>query len=384
MRGHLYYRAGAWRLVVNAKDPVTGRRKPVHRTVRAPDNQRGRRQAESELAKLVAEVEAGQAAPTSGLTIDAMLARYVADRSPGWSPGQVDAVRARIAHHILPHIGGTDAAKFRPADVAAWHATLRAKRKADGKPLAESTIARLHSILHAAYEWAVALELVARNPCAKRLPRRRPVDVDPPEPGDVARLLAEADDLLALFLRVAALTGARRGQVCALQWHDIDDDPPAIRWRRALVKVPGGVAVRDTTKSGRRYVTAIDARTLDMLRRQRRRAVEAALAAGAHLADDAYVFARDPAGREPWHPDGATQRFAALRGRLGLKGMRLHDLRHYMATQLLAEGGDVQTLSGRGGWADPTTPLRVYSHFQPARDAEIARRMAERLDADTG
>jgi hypothetical protein len=55
-----------------------------------------------------------------------------------------------------------------------------------------------------------------------------------------------------------------------------------------------------------------------------------------------------------------------------------------MATQLLAEGLDIQTLAGRGGWANATTPLQVYAHFQPARDVEAARRLAARLDGETG
>jgi integrase len=96
------------------------------------------------------------------------------------------------------------------------------------------------------------------------------------------------------------------------------------------------------------------------------------------------VFSRDPAGRLPWHPDGASQRFASLRKKLKLGGVRLHDLRHWMATESLGDGVDIETIAARGGWANSTTPLEVYSHFRPARDADLAERLAKRLDGDGG
>jgi hypothetical protein len=70
VRGHKRFRAGAWRLTVNAKDPVTGERKPVYATVHAPNNKRGEARADSELAKLVAQVETGrsQRRPTRAAT----------------------------------------------------------------------------------------------------------------------------------------------------------------------------------------------------------------------------------------------------------------------------------------------------------------------------
>jgi integrase len=70
VRGHKRFKAGAWRLTVNATDPVTGERKPVYATVHAPNNRRGEAKADSELAKLVAQVESGRTMPTSGMTVD--------------------------------------------------------------------------------------------------------------------------------------------------------------------------------------------------------------------------------------------------------------------------------------------------------------------------
>ena len=90
------------------------------------------------------------------------------------------------------------------------------------------------------------------------------------------------------------------------------------------------------------------------------------------LSDDAYVFSFDPAGRQPVHPDSVTHRFSRLARRLGLR-TRLHDLRHYAATQLIAGGVDLRTVSGRIGHAGGgATTLRVYTHFLAAADRQAA------------
>lgn len=375
MAGYLRWRDGAWRLRVDAgSDPITGKRRQVHRTVAGPDTKAGRRVAERALAKLVTEVDAHAALPGSGLTVAELLERYIHHRAGDWSPGSADATRRRIDQHITPVLGQVLVERLRPADLDHLYAKLRSSG------MSSSTIARLHDVLRAALRQAVRWDLITSSP-ADRVdpPRRARSEVVPPAAGDVARLLDAAEPTLSLYLRISAVTGARRGQVCALRWPDVDLDAGEIRFTRALAKVTGGT-VEKGTKTGARYPVAIDPTTVAQLRDHRRRMAEASLAVGQPLASDAYLFAVDPAGSRSWHPDGATQRFAALRHRLELDHVRLHDLRHWMATQLLAGGFDVVTLAGRGGWSNTTTPLEVYSHFQPARDRAAADRLGEVLD----
>jgi integrase len=378
VRGHKRFKAGAWRLTVNATDPVTGERKPVYATVHAPNNRRGEAKADSELAKLVAQVESGRTMPTSGMTVDQLIERYVLDRSPSWAPGADDETRKRVAQHITPHVGLIAIERLRPVDVQQLHAQLRAAG------LSEGSIGRVHDILRAALNWAERLDLIVRNPAAKvERPHGMKPDINPPAPADVVRMITGASPALAVFLRLGALTGARRGQLCGLRWSDIDLDAATIRWTRSLRKVAGGTVDKET-KTKARWSVSLDPATVELLRAHRRRALETALAAGARLPASAYVFARDPVGKLPWHPDGATQRFAALRKKLNLDGVRLHDLRHWMATEGLGGGADIETIAGRGGWANSTTPLQGYSHFRPARDAELARQLALRLDEQGG
>jgi integrase len=55
-----------------------------------------------------------------------------------------------------------------------------------------------------------------------------------------------------------------------------------------------------------------------------------------------------------------------------VEGIRLHDLRHYVATRLLTAGVDVRTVAGRLGHRNPSTTLNVYSHFVPESDQQAA------------
>jgi integrase len=103
-----------------------------------------------------------------------------------------------------------------------------------------------------------------------------------------------------------------------------------------------------------------------------------ALAGGVSLSSDAYVFSHEADGSTPIRPDGVTQRFTVLARRLGVQ-YRLHDLRHFLVTQLIAAGVDVRTVSGRVGHRDGgRTTLGTYAHFQAAQDRQAAELM-ERL-----
>jgi integrase len=105
----------------------------------------------------------------------------------------------------------------------------------------------------------------------------------------------------------------------------------------------------------------------------------AAHRAGVKRQRDAFVFSHDPDGSEPWRPDSTSRAFRVLRHEVGLDHVRLHDLRHFVATRLLAAGIDVRTVSGRLGHSLTSTTLNVYAAFLPDADqraAEVIGRLA--------
>ena len=100
---------------------------------------------------------------------------------------------------------------------------------------------------------------------------------------------------------------------------------------------------------------------------------DAAAVAGVAFVPQAFVLSDAADGSVPWRPNRLTQAFARLRAGLGLDDVRLHDLRHFQATELIAAGVDVRTVAGRLGHADPSTTLRIYAAFLEPADQGAAR-----------
>ena len=378
MRGYKRFRAGAWRLTVEGPtDPTTGKRQQVNRTVRAPNNRAGEKAADIELAKLIVEVDARRTLPSTGLTVAQLIERYIVAQSHKWSPREPDNSRSRARAHLYPYIGDTPVDRLRPVDVSQLYTTLR------GGGLAEASVRKVHDLLHAALNWAWRHDLIASNPAAKadKPSQRKGRRTAPPDEVLAALIRAAQGDLLC-YLRLSAVTGARRGQLVALRWSDLDLERGTVTFTRAHVVVKGGVAEKGT-KTNHDYGVALDPGTVDLLKVHRVRCAERALAAGVGLLANGFVFARAnaPDGSEAWHPDGATQRFDRLRARVpGGADVTLHQLRHWMATSMFEAGFDPVAVAARGGWASPTVPMNVYGHFRKARDHDAAASLAARLD----
>jgi integrase len=239
-------------------------------------------------------------------------------------------------------------------------------------------------VLSGALKQAVVWGWIGHNPAKQATaPTVEKPDVQPPSAEDAARLLAIAmgeSPELGLFLRLAVVLGARRGELCSLRWPDIDFDHGQVLIAGNVVRVPRKALVHKDTKTHAKRRVAVGAGTLDLLRVHRVAQAKQALACGATLPVDAYVFSHVPDGTKPIDPDGVSHRFLRLARRLEVN-CRLHDLRHFMVTQLVAGGVDWRTVSGRAGHADGHTTLGTYAHFQHAQDRQAAEFMDELLAA---
>jgi integrase len=142
--------------------------------------------------------------------------------------------------------------------------------------------------------------------------------------------------------------------------------------RRSLARASGGgYALAEPKTSRSRRTLELGATTVRALRRQRVRQAEARLAAGDLWQDrDGLVFT-DSIGRA-LDPAIVTRTFSATLARLGLPHVRFHDLRHGVASLLLAQGVPLKLVSDALGHSTISITADTYAHLDREQRREAA------------
>jgi integrase len=143
------------------------------------------------------------------------------------------------------------------------------------------------------------------------------------------------------------MTGLRRGQLCGLRWADVDLDAGRLGVRQTITTVDHEPVEGPVKTPRSRRGVDLDPTTVATLRAHRARQLEQRMLIGNGYTDRDLVFAA-PDGA-PWNPDSIGRAFARAVARTDLPRIRLHDLRHSHATQLLAAGTNVKLVSERLG-----------------------------------
>jgi integrase len=354
--------------VIRVPDPATGVSKP--RWVGGFDTEEAAKAARDEAR---ARARNGQYVSRSTLTVADYLAEWLAAHAVSVKPKTLAGYRHDIDHYIVPSIGRLRLQALRPAVISKLYRDLAEHGGRDGHALSATTVSHIHRTLRKALADAVTLEqLLAANPAARsKRPRRtasEPVQVW--TTGQLGSLLAAArHHRLFAFYRLAAYTGARRGELLYLRWSAVDLDAAEVTFGGSTAVVRGQ-RVEGTTKGGRSRTVSLDRDTVTVLREHHRQQAEERLAAGETWTDTGGLVSVTRWG-EPLYPDTVTALMTKLINQHNkavdpparpLPHARLHDLRHLHATTLLLAGVPVHVVAARLGHADPAVTLRVYSH----------------------
>ena len=327
-------------------------------------------------AALAALVEEADHARTHNGSVGELLERWYAAASPMWAASTRRQTRSVIDRHLWPGLGAIPLAGLTTSMIDELYGNLRGRYSE--RELSPGTVRRIHVVLHRALAQAQRWEWIYTNPASlARPPRIEPAEIRPPTPQQVTALLQfvrDRDPAYHLYLHLAACTGARRSQLLALRWRDVDLDAHALAFQRALVEAEGG-PVLQPTKNRRNNRVALDTESASLLLEHRSRQGSAD--------GDSFVFcAHDTSG--PWHPNWVTKQFIRYRRTADIGAFRLHDLRHFMATAMLARGVPVVTVSERLGHARASTTLNVYAHSIPGADRDAADVVARLLREKEG
>jgi integrase len=243
--------------------------------------------------------------------------------------------------------------------------------------LSARTIGHVHRLIHRVLRHAAAWGVVQQNVAAH---------VQPPTVIDEAEITILAEDQIGKVLdhlqgrtlrpivSLALATGMRRGELLALRWKDTDLNAGSVTVARSLEQTKGSLRFKaPKTKHGRRKII-IPPWMVAELRAHKAKQQERRLKLGMGRApDDSLVFAKW--NGEPRAPHSVSQRFRTALASIKIANITLHSLRHTHASQLIASGMDVLTISRRLGHGSPVITLKTYGHLFGNTDARAAEIM---------
>jgi integrase len=334
---------------------------------------RTKREAKAAEAEALRRIRDGVLVEPSRLTVGAYLTEL-------WLPSMASQVRAttlggyrhNVRAYIVPRLGDIPLQRLSTARVGAFYGELVASGGQKGRPLSPKTVRYVHTTLRRALRDAVADGLVVRNVAAQaRPPRARRVEMHTWTAAEVGAFLASVseDRLYAAWLLLATL-GLRRGELLGLRWPDVDLTSGRIAIRNTLVMVDGKPAMAEPkTAKGRRSLT-LAPQVLEAVRVHRAHQAAERLSWGADYTDSGLVVTTED-GR-PMHPESLSSLFVRQAKRAGLSPIRLHDLRHSVASILLAKGVHPKVVSEQLGHATIALTLDTYSHVIPSLQQEAA------------
>jgi integrase len=375
MSGHIRRRGErSWELKYDAdRDPATGKRRVRYVSFRGT-----KRAAEIELATLIAKNASGQSVDPSAETVRTFGERWLRDWAAiNVGPKSLERFEELFRLYVVPHLGSTRIQKLRPVHLAETYAALLRAGGQEGRPLSARSVGHTHRLLHRmlghAAEWGVTLQNVAS---IAKPPRVEETEIEILREGEAQSLVEKLRGRSVYIVALLGLaTGMRRGEMLAVCWQDIDLAAGKLRVERSLEQTrKGGVRFKvPKTKKSRRTIT-LPLYLITALREHRKAQQERWLALGlGKVRDDALVLATWDG--QPRTPGGLSKDWSGTMSELGLS-ITLHSLRHTHASQLIAAGMDVITISRRLGHASAAITLAVYGHlFSVAGDGQAAQIM---------
>jgi len=293
-----------------------------------------------------------------------------------------------VRRHLIPALGHVRLKDLAHDDIKTYYKNAqqfgRVKNDGNGPGLSRRSIKNIHCCLHRALSTAVAKKLIPSNPANpieenermyEKPARSIPSTYDPSTLNTF--IAAAKEHELWPELATSIFTGMRRGEVCGLQWRDINFAAKTVSVCRTL-QIEGGTIFIEPPKTDNGYRTIPMAETLyDTLKAHQQQRIELLDLLDEHLKPTDWVFCRyDFSPRRPNH---LSKVFVRLTRQIGRPDVTLHGLRHTFASILIAQGESVKLVQELLGHYDPGFTLRTYTHVPTDSKNQATNKFDETL-----
>ena len=366
--GSIYQRAdGRWEASISMGWGPGGkrrRRKVVAKT---------RAGAKARLADLQKALDDGLSLDASKMTLTRWLTVWLDDHVKlSVRPRTFATYRQITIQHLIPSLGHRKLRDLSASDVQRY---LNEK----AKNLSPKTVSHHHAVLRRALRRAEEFGFVGRN--VARLvtpPKQVRHQVSPLSAAEARQFLdaLEGHRLRPLYV-LGMASGMRRAELLGVTWEAVHLEAGTVRVERSLMRYDREHHLDEVKTLASRRTLALPAPVVAALRAQRARQAAERLASEVWLNDWDLVFT-DRVGR-PLEGTYVTAEFQRILEAAGVRRVRLHDLRHGVATFMLACGVPLKAIQTYLGHSTYQITADTYAHMLPQMERDAAERVGTLL-----
>lgn len=359
-------------------NPETGKRQTTTRR-----GFKTKKEAQLAAAKLEQELSSGILINNNNLTYNDIFNQWFSQHSKTIKTSTMKSVQSKFKKHILPRFG-----KLKIKEINKTYCQQVINEIAE-------TIASVNDIkiqANQVFKYAIQMDIILKNPMEHVIiPKRKEELITEDNQKDIRNYWrkAEIKKFLTITKKELSLrdhvifhlliyTGARKGELLALTWDDIDFEEGSIRLWKTLFQSNGKhIFQTPKTKDSKRLIS-LDTQTLSLLKKWRIRQMEENLAYRERNAENNIVFTRT---------DGTPLRLAYLNEKLNSLVKRhnfhpitIHGLRHTHASLLFEAGASIKEVQERLGHSDIQMTMNVYTHVTDTLKEQTAEKFQKYIE----
>ena len=245
----------------------------------------------------------------------------------------------------------------------------------DNKRLSSKTISHHHRLISSILETAVKWQILFNNPCSRveapKVEKKEARYLDEYQAIDLLKHLESEPLQYKVIITLLLYSGMRRGELCGLEWNDIDFDGCIIDINKSSLYLRNKGIYNDETKNvSSNRVIKIPLFVMQLLSEHRKTQLIERFRLGDQWIESNKLFTQW--NGSPIHPDTISSWFSKFVKRNNLSDITLHSLRHTNASLMIANGVDIRTVSKRLGHAQVSTTTDIYSHAIKSADERAA------------
>lgn len=348
---------------------------------------RNRDEAQARLHEVLSEINKGDYVEPKIVTFAEFAEQWIDDRI-SIRGSTASAYGSIIRQNLVPHLGKLRVHEIRFNDVQ----SLVSKLATDLSVKSLHNVVTLLRVMLVGRKGPSAIKqgFLRHDPTkGVELPTKEHREIRLPTPEQVWMLIDTAQDRAAQSRRdqvahamilVDAFTGLRRGEILALRYTDIDWFSHEIVVRRAIAKIEAKDGVHKwawelgPTKGRKTRRVGIGERVLRLLAELRQSAAD----------KEGFVFTAETAGLsgscpfiDPDYFDAEIYRPVVMAA--NLPDLRFHDIRHFFASMLIAQGESAKYVCDQMGHSSIQVTFDIYGHLFPQSRQEASSRLEQAM-----